>query len=48
MGAREAIAYCRALADAGIEHFIVSLPGVYDMTPLEVMRKEIIPAVVSF
>jgi F420-dependent oxidoreductase-like protein len=42
--ARDAIALCRDLAQAGIEHLIVSLPGVHDRGPIETMRKEIIPA----
>jgi len=45
VSARDAIEYCRRISDAGIQHFIVSLPGDYDLTPIELMRKEIIPAV---
>ncbi len=32
----------------GIQHFIVSLPNLYEMIPIEVMRKEVIPAVADF
>jgi len=42
------IATCRALADVGIQHFIFSLPNVYEVTPLEVIGREVIPAVVGF
>ena len=45
VSARDAIEYCRRISDAGIQHFIVSLPGDYELTPVELMRKEIIPAV---
>jgi F420-dependent oxidoreductase-like protein len=45
MSARDAIEYCRGVSGAGIQHFIVSMPGDYDLTPIELMRKEIIPAV---
>jgi alkanesulfonate monooxygenase SsuD/methylene tetrahydromethanopterin reductase-like flavin-dependent oxidoreductase (luciferase family) len=45
VSAREAIEYCRRVSDAGIQHFIVSLPGDYELKPIEIMRKEIIPAV---
>jgi len=45
VSARDAIEYCSRISDAGIQHFIVSLPGDYDLTPIELMRKEIIPAV---
>jgi hypothetical protein len=46
--AREAIEYCRTLAEGGIQHFIVSLHRVHEMTPLRIMEKEIIPAVAEF
>lgn len=45
VSARDAIEYCRRISDAGIQHFIVSLPGDYELKPIELMRKEIIPAV---
>lgn len=48
MNAREAIAYCRKVSDTGIQHFIVSLPGDYELKPIEVMGKEVIPAVAEF
>ena len=48
MSAREAIDYCRRISQAGIQHFIISLPGDYELRPLEIMREEIIPAVAEF
>ncbi len=36
---------CRDLANLGIQHFIISLPNVYEITPLEVIGREVIPAV---
>jgi F420-dependent oxidoreductase-like protein len=46
--AQAAIERCRRLAEAGIQHFIVSLPRVHEITPIEAMKKEIIPAVAEF
>jgi F420-dependent oxidoreductase-like protein len=48
MSAAEAIEYCRNVGGSGIQHFIVSMPGDYELQPLELMRKEIIPAVAEF
>jgi hypothetical protein len=48
MSARDAIAHCRGLSDAGIQHFIVSLPGVHEIAPINVMAKEVITAVAGF
>jgi F420-dependent oxidoreductase-like protein len=48
VSAREAIEYCRKVSGSGIQHFIVSMPGDYELKPLELMRKEIIPAVAEF
>jgi F420-dependent oxidoreductase-like protein len=45
MSARETIEYCRRVNQAGIQHFIVSLPGDHELEPIELMGKEIIPAV---
>jgi F420-dependent oxidoreductase-like protein len=44
MSAREAIQYCRRVNQAGIQHFIISMPGDYELKPIEVMRNEVIPA----
>jgi F420-dependent oxidoreductase-like protein len=48
MSAREAIEYCRKVGGSGIEHFIVSMPGDFELKPLEIMRNEIIPAAAEF
>lgn len=45
MSAREAIEYCRRVNQAGIQHFIVSMPGDHELKPIELMGKEVIPAV---
>ena len=45
MSPRQAIEYCRGMREAGIEHLIISLPRVHEITPIEVMGKEVIPAV---
>src|SRR5207247_8706486 len=45
---RQAIEHCRGLSDAGIQHLIVSLPRVHEITPIEVMAKEVLPAVADF
>ena len=45
---REAIEYCRSVNDAGIEHFIVSVPKDFEIAPIELIGKEIIPAVANF
>jgi hypothetical protein len=37
--------YCRGVNAAGIEHFITSMPGDYELVPIELMRKEITAAV---
>jgi F420-dependent oxidoreductase-like protein len=48
MSARDAIEFCRSLGAAGIQHFIVSLPRVHEIAPIEVLGKEIIPAAAEF
>jgi F420-dependent oxidoreductase-like protein len=42
------IAKCKGLARIGIETFIFSLVNVHDITPLEVIGNEVIPAVAGF
>ena len=44
-GAKELIAQCRALAAVGIQHFIFSLANVHEVKPLEVIGREVIPAI---
>ena len=34
----------RALAAAGVRHFVVSLPAPYDMTMLRTFAKDVMPA----
>ena len=46
--AQQAIEYCRSVSDAGIDHLIVSMPNDHEITPIELMGKEIIPAVAGF
>jgi F420-dependent oxidoreductase-like protein len=48
ISAREAVEYCRRVSDAGIQHFIVSMPGDHEIAPIELMGKEVIPAVREF
>jgi F420-dependent oxidoreductase-like protein len=45
MSPSDVIAQCRALAKIGIQHSIFNMPNVYELTPLEIFGKEIIPAV---
>ena len=47
MTASQVIELCRDLADAGIEQAIFNMPNVYEITPLEVFGREIIPAIVG-
>jgi F420-dependent oxidoreductase-like protein len=48
MSPREAIDYCHAVSEAGIQHFIVSMPGDHEVAAIELMGKEVIPAVANF
>jgi F420-dependent oxidoreductase-like protein len=48
MTAREAVEYCRRVSEVGIQHFIVSIPGDHEITPIELMAKEVIPVVAEF
>lgn len=45
MSAADVIKRCETLAELGIEHAIVNMPNVHEITPLETFGKEIIPAV---
>jgi F420-dependent oxidoreductase-like protein len=42
--AMDVVDECRTLAAAGIEHCIINMPNVHELTPLEIFGKEIIPA----
>lgn len=44
MSMSEVIEYCRSVAAAGIQHLIVSMPGDQQITPIELMGNEVIPA----
>jgi F420-dependent oxidoreductase-like protein len=48
MKASDVIAMCKALADIGVHHAIVSMPNVHAIKPLEIFGREIIPAVAGF
>lgn len=41
----QVIELCRSLSEVGIQHLIVNMPNLYDITPLEVIGREVIPAV---
>jgi F420-dependent oxidoreductase-like protein len=43
--ASDLLATCRALAEAGIQHFIFSLDNVHDLAPIERIGRAVIPAV---
>jgi F420-dependent oxidoreductase-like protein len=45
MAPAQVIDLCRSLSEAGIQHVIFNMPNLYDITPLEVFGREIIPAV---
>jgi F420-dependent oxidoreductase-like protein len=45
---RSTIEYCRAMSDAGIQHLIISIPGVHEILPIEMMGTKIIPAMANF
>ena len=47
MSLSDVIEKCRALADIGIQHAIFNMPNVYDITPLEIFGREVIPAVAT-
>jgi F420-dependent oxidoreductase-like protein len=42
---QDVIALCKSLAVLGVQHAIFNMPNVEDITPLEIFRREIIPAV---
>lgn len=42
------IAQCQALADLGMDTFIFSIGNVQDITPIEMIGREVIPAVAGF
>jgi hypothetical protein len=39
------LARCRSLAEAGIQHFIFSIPNAFEIEPLKILERHVIPAV---
>ena len=48
MRPRQVIDYCREVSDAGIQHLILSFAHVDKLKPIEIMGREVIPAVAGF
>lgn len=48
MSAAQMIQYCRSLAEVGIQHLILIVSNVYEIHPLEIIGREVIPAVSAF
>jgi F420-dependent oxidoreductase-like protein len=48
MSPTDVIGLCRTLADMGFQQLIFSMPNVHDITPLEVIGKEVLPEVAGF
>jgi F420-dependent oxidoreductase-like protein len=48
MSTLDAIEYCRRVHDAGIQHLIVSLPAIHELTPIELLKNEVIPVVTAW
>jgi F420-dependent oxidoreductase-like protein len=46
--AADVIAQCKALAAIGVQQALFNMPGIEEITPLEVFGREIIPAVAEF
>jgi F420-dependent oxidoreductase-like protein len=44
----EVIEQCRSLADIGIQHVIFNMPNDFEIKPLEIIGREIIPVVANF
>lgn len=44
----QVIADFRALAELGFQHVIISFPNTYELTPLELFGREVIPAIADF
>ena len=45
---RRVIDTCRRVAEAGIQHYIFTLPGPEVIEPLEILAREVVPAVAAF
>lgn len=48
MSPQEVIDHCHSMSEAGIQHLILSLAGVHEITPIDKMGQEVIPAVSRF
>jgi len=48
MSPQQIIEHCRSMSDAGIQHLILSLARVHELTPIEKMGRDVIPAVSHF
>ena len=48
MSVSDVVERCRELADIGIQHYIVNMPNVYEIEPVEIIGREVIPAVANF
>jgi hypothetical protein len=45
MSPEDVIEMCADLGEAGIEHLIINMPNVHEISPLETIGQKIIPAV---
>ncbi len=45
MTAGQMVEKCRSLSELGVQHLIVNMPNVYEIRPLEIIGREVIPAV---
>lgn len=48
MSSTDVIEECRKLAGIGVQHAIFNMPNVYEITPLEIFGREVIPEVEAF
>jgi F420-dependent oxidoreductase-like protein len=48
MSSKQVIAHCKALAAIGVQQAVFNMPTVHELAPIEVFRREIIPAVAGF
>jgi alkanesulfonate monooxygenase SsuD/methylene tetrahydromethanopterin reductase-like flavin-dependent oxidoreductase (luciferase family) len=48
MSSNQLIAQCKALAAIGVQHAVFNMPTVHELAPIEIFRREIIPAVAGF
>jgi hypothetical protein len=48
MTAADLISFCRELAEVGVQQYIFSVANAHEIKPLEVIGREVIPAVAGF